>query len=167
MIKITMGELREARSTDALGHEIARHLGKKESQFGLDHHSFIVRRCSLDAALRKVVRKTVRQRALYFSHFLRLAGVPGSTIMYYTLRRSYYGPIYRIMSTKRRMSVILIYGREAPSEGAGSYMKLSPVGGPLEFIAVHLLGLLPKTERVNQNVVVITDMFSKMNELYF
>lgn len=44
----TTVELLEAQSSDVVCQELASRLGEKESQFRTDHHSFIVRRSSLD-----------------------------------------------------------------------------------------------------------------------
>ena len=41
-------------------------------------------------------------------------------------------------------------------------IKLFPAAGPLEFVAMDLLGPLPKTTHRNQHFLVITDRFSKL-----
>ena len=41
-------------------------------------------------------------------------------------------------------------------------MKLFPAAGSLAFVAMDLLGPLPKTEHGNKFVLVITDRFSKL-----
>lgn len=43
-----------------------------------------------------------------------------------------------------------------------SYFKLLPAAGPLEFVAMDLLGSLPKSEDGNFHVLVITDRFYKL-----
>ena len=40
-------------------------------------------------------------------------------------------------------------------------LKLFPAAGSLEFVAIDLLGPLPKTAHGNQHVLVTTDRFSK------
>ncbi|CAN8061905.1 unnamed protein product [Agarophyton chilense] len=42
------------------------------------------------------------------------------------------------------------------------YLKLFPATGPLEFVAIDLLGQLPKTKNGYQHILVITDGFSKL-----
>jgi transposase InsO family protein len=43
-----------------------------------------------------------------------------------------------------------------------SFLKLLPEDGPLEFVAMVILGLLPKTEHGNRFLLVISDRFSKL-----
>jgi hypothetical protein len=42
-----------------------------------------------------------------------------------------------------------------------SFLKLFPAYGPLELVAVDILGPLPKTEHGNRFLLVISDQFSK------
>ena len=43
-----------------------------------------------------------------------------------------------------------------------SKMKLFPANAPLEYVAIDILGELPRTQRGNRYLLVITDRFSKM-----
>jgi transposase InsO family protein len=43
-----------------------------------------------------------------------------------------------------------------------SFLKLFPADGPLEFVVMDVLGPLPKTERGNCFLLVISDRFSKL-----
>jgi hypothetical protein len=44
-----------------------------------------------------------------------------------------------------------------------SFIKLFPARDPLEFVAMDILGPLPKTEHGNRFLLVISDRFSKLN----
>jgi hypothetical protein len=43
-----------------------------------------------------------------------------------------------------------------------SFLKLIPASGALEFVAMDILGSLPKTEHGNRFLLVISDRFSKL-----
>jgi hypothetical protein len=40
-----------------------------------------------------------------------------------------------------------------------SFLKLFPAGGPLEFVAMDILGPFPKTDHGNRFLLVISDRF--------
>ncbi|CDF32918.1 unnamed protein product [Chondrus crispus] len=110
----------------------------------------------------RVVPTRLRPRVLYLAHHPRLAGHPGATRMYYTLRREYYWPHMAsdAFSTVRNCtSCAATRGTLVKNQ---KDLKLFPAAGPLQFVAMDLLGPLPKTAHGNQHVLVITDRFSKL-----
>ena len=82
--------------------------------------------------------------------------------MYYTIRREYYWPnmaaeIYE--TVKECHSCAAVRGILTKHQ---KYLKLFPAAGPLQFVAIDLLGPLPKSKKGNTVVLVITDRFSKI-----
>ncbi|CDF40971.1 unnamed protein product [Chondrus crispus] len=121
-----------------------------------------VHQSPLDGTLQRVVPKRLGAKVLYLAHPPRLARHPGGTRMYDTLRREYYWPhmannvystVRNCQSCSATRSTIVRHQKD---------IKLFPAAGPLEFVAMDLLGPLPKTAHGNQFVLVITDLFSKL-----
>ena len=122
-------------------------------------YGFLSRRFPLDESLQRVVLKSLRSRILYLSHYSRLAGHPGSTRLYYTLRRKYYWPhmVNYVYATVRGcLSCTRTRGTTFKHHKP---LKLFLAAGPMEFLAMGILGFLPKTVHGNVYVLVITDRF--------
>ena len=82
--------------------------------------------------------------------------------MYYTLRREYYWPHMAsdaFLTVRNCTSCAATRGTLVKNQ---KDLKLFPAAGPLEFVAMDLLGTLPRTAHGNQHVLVITDRFSKL-----
>ena len=82
--------------------------------------------------------------------------------MYYTLRKDYYWPhmaydAYNV-ATKCRSCV----RNRGTLHKHQKFLKLFPASGPLEFVAMDILGPLPKSHRGNRFILVITDRFTKL-----
>ncbi len=57
-----------------------------------DERGVLVRIAKLDGTAQAPVPEPLRQRLLYLAHHTRLAGHPGITRMFYTLRRNFFWP---------------------------------------------------------------------------
>ena len=159
---ISVEEFLRAQAEDAFCRFAAETVGTPNSKFDIDRYGFLVRKSPLDGTLQRVVPTRLRPRVLYLAHHPRLAGHPGATRMYYTLRREYYWPHMAsdAFSTVRNCtSCAATRGTLVKNQ---KDLKLFPAAGPLEFVAMDLLGPLPKTAHGNQHVLVITDRFSKL-----
>ena len=162
IVPITPQEFLEEQSKDPYCQSQKEKTELDNSKFKYDHNGFLVRRSSIDGALQKVVPKSLQARLLYLAHYPRLAGHPGAIRMYYTLRREYYWPMMAsdvYNTVKECSSCASVRGTLFKHQ---KYLKLFPAAGPLEFIAIDILGPLPKTRKGNQVVLVITDRFSKI-----
>ena len=162
IVPITVEEFLQAQATDSFCQEKAKAVGDSDSQFDYDRYGLLVRKAPLDGALQRVVPKALRARLLYLTHYPRLAGHPGGTRMYLTLRRDFYWPqmgndVHAVARDCR--SCAQMRGTRYKHQ---KYLKLFPAAGPLEFVAMDLLGPLPKTKSGHVYVLVITDRFSKL-----
>lgn len=64
-------------------------MGDSQSYFDYDQYRKRVQKAKLDGLLQKVVPERPRQCLLHLAHYPVMAGHPGGTPTYYTLRREY------------------------------------------------------------------------------
>ena len=84
--------LEEQRNDDFCNRILSRQSEKTDSAFSEDEDGLLRRRALLDGAEQIVVPKTLKPRLLTMCHRSVLAGHPGQTRMYDTMRRTYYWP---------------------------------------------------------------------------
>ena len=92
---ISIEEFLREQARDPYCQERMKKLGSEEegAVFEIDQFGILCRSAKLDGAMQKVVPKTLRDRLLYLSHFPRLAGHPGQSTMYKSLRRQIFWPL--------------------------------------------------------------------------
>lgn len=158
----TLEEFLQAQRDDKFCRERSESVGDPKFCSGYDRYGVLVRKAILDGAQHKVVPERLRHRLLHLTHYPVLAGHPGGTRMYYTLRREYYWPQVAsdVFSTVRNCrDCIRLRGTHFKHQ---KLMKLFFANGPLEFVAMDLFGPLKKTARGNTSILFITDRFTKM-----
>ena len=158
---ITDEEFIKQQAEDEYCKEAAKSVGLPGSAFSIDKHGFLVRIAPLDGAVQKVVPASLKDRILKLGHFPPLSGHPGQRRMYDTMRRSLYWQHMAndINNTVERCPSCL---KHRPHPVHQRHLKLFPAKGPLEYIAIDILGPLPRTKTGRQYVVVITDRYSKL-----
>ena len=162
---ISVEEFLQEQARDPYCQERMEKLGLEEegAVFEIDQFGILCRRAKLDGAMQKVVPKTLRDRLLYLSHYPRLAGHPGQSTMYNSLRRQFFWPfmandVYQMVKECRSCAAV----RGTPFRHQ-KFLKLFPATGPMEFVAMDFLGPLPKSHSGKRHVLVITDRFTKLS----
>ena len=109
-----------------------------------------------------VLPKSLRERALLLGHYPRMSGHPGGSRMYQTMRRTFYWPSMAmdVYNTVRQCSSCA--KERIALRKHSSFLHLFPAQKPLEFVAIDILGPLPRSSSGNRYLLAITDRFSKM-----
>lgn len=93
MSLISINELREAQLSDTVCQKIRADIAKGEkSPYSEDHRGLLVRIAPTDRSVQIFVPVQLRPRALCLSHNTPVAGHPGVSRQYYTMRRTFYWP---------------------------------------------------------------------------
>ena len=159
---ITVEELAQEQKADRYCQSIAELVGKPQSQFDVDRRGLLVRKSRIDGALQKLVPTSLRARVLRLAHYPLIAGHPGARRMYDTLRAQFYWPhmandIFQAVRDCRSCARV-----RGTTYKHRRFLRLFPAEYPLQFIAIDLLGPLPKSKRGNRHVLVVTCRFSKL-----
>ena len=135
---------------------------RPDTQFAFDQHGVLVRRAALDGSLQIVVPRTLRRRLLELAHHAPITAHPGRSKMYQTLRRDFYWPSMSV-DIHNVVEDCDSCARNRSKDQRNIYpMKLFPATKPLEYVAMDILGPLPKTKHGRRFVLVITDRFTKL-----
>ena len=160
---LTIEELLEEQKEDEFCQEARACLANNpESQYFEDPHGLICRRAKRDNAGQNILPKTLRRQALLLAHYPRLAGQPGGSRMYQTLRRTFYWPsmAHDAYHTVRHCFSCSREGITLRKHA--TYLSLFPAKAPLEYVPIDILGPLPKTTDGHRYLLRITDRYSKM-----
>ena len=165
--KISRDELCAAQRTDTFCNDVlARQSTKHDSLFFEDNDGLLKRRTrGPDPYIQVVVPLSLRTRILHLAHDPAIAGHPGETRMFETLRVNYYWPhmaadVHWYVHACRPCAKKRIKFRKTKR-----LMKLFPATTPLEFIAIDILGPLPRTRKKNRYLLVISDRFTKLTQV--
>lgn len=166
-LALTLEELVEAQKADEFSQTVLhRQSERSDSRFFEDHQGLLRRKHPTDpACLQIVLPETLRPRLLRLAHYAKLAGHPGQTRMYETLRRVYYWlhMAADIHATVRNCGSCA--RNRLKLRKHTQPLQLFPATGPLQSLAIDLLGPLTKTKRGNRFLLVITDRFTKLTQV--
>ena len=162
---ITLEDIFDAQQVDDECREWKKTVNIKGTKFHLEgqHRKELLYRSSTEnSELRLVIPASLRKRLLYLSHYPVTAGHPGIRKMYKTISQHYYWPglSMDVYQTVKKCSHC---AREAGLlRKRKQHVSLFPAHEPLEFLAIDILGPLPKTPRGNQFILVVCDRFTKL-----
>jgi transposase InsO family protein len=114
-----------------------------------------------DAARQIVVPLSLSSRVLCPVHYSTAIAHPGSHRMFRTMRRSFYWPHMAedVYETVRKCDAC---ARNRIAERRHTnFLQIFPAKGPLESVAIEILGPLPRTKHGNRFLLVIADRYTK------
>ncbi|CAN8073108.1 unnamed protein product [Agarophyton chilense] len=162
LLPVTIEELLQAQVEDEYCKEPAQLVVTPGCLFDYDRFGLLCRHSPLDGALERVIPTSLRAGFLYLPHFPHLAGHPGCQKMYQTLRKFFHWSqmAQDLWKTARNCaSCAQIRGSRADHQAK---LKLFPAAGPMESVAMDMLGPLLKTSHGKRFVLVITDRFTNL-----
>lgn len=160
---ITVEELSASQATDEMFQEIRHRInsGNRDPYVEYQRGLFCCI-APLEGVFQILVPKDLRQKVLFLAHYTPVAGHPGVTRQYYTMRRTFYWPammrdIQSASSNCHECSIERVKLRSHQSK-----LKIFPAKQPLESVANDILGPLHRTKQEHRFVLVMTDRFSKL-----
>ena len=160
---LTVEEIVRAQAEDYECQDIKKEMSDGDrTNFTEVERGILIRAAPIDLTQQIYAPKTLRSRLLMLAHYPRLAGHPGGTRMYQTLRRTFHWPSMAmdVFNTVKQCSSC---AKERLSLRKHSrFLKLFPAERPLECVSIDILGPLPRSFNGNKYLVVITDRYSKL-----
>ncbi|CDF32578.1 unnamed protein product [Chondrus crispus] len=132
------------------------------SRFDVDDRGLLVRIAPLDDCRQIVLPTMLRKKVFYLCHHTRTSGYPGDTKMLYTMRRTFYWPSMALECHACMRQCDSCARERVQLRKHSTFLKLFPARRPLEFVAMGILGPLPRSTKGNQYFLVISDRFLKM-----
>ena len=132
--------------------------------FAINQHGVLTRKSNLDGSLQVIVPASLRKRLLDIAHDAPTAGHPGRAKLYQTMRRVFYWPSMTV-DIHHKVEGCTLCAKNRIKEQRNVYpMRLFPATKPLEYVAMDILGPLPRTKHGMRFILVITDRFTKLTK---
>ena len=134
------------------------------SPFAINQHGVLTRKSKLDNSLQVVVPLSLRKRLLEIAHCAPTSGHPGRAKLYQTMRRGFYWPSMTV-DIHHMVTNCTACAKNRMKEQRNVYpMRLFPATKPLEYVAMDILGPLPRTRHGMRFILVVTDRFTKLTK---
>jgi Integrase zinc binding domain len=159
--EITLNELREEQVRDPEIRDLLA-TGGPGRVIDVNFYGIIVRKAPLDGCEQILVPRSLRPIVLHLEHHTKSIGHPGVTKMFATMgQRYFWRNMYKDVEETVRQCIPCAKNRVQERKRV-SMMKMFPANEPPEFVAIDILGPLPKTVHGNRFLLVILDRFSKL-----
>jgi transposase InsO family protein len=116
--------------------------------------------------LQAIVPFSERRRVLNYSHDHKTAGHLGVTKTLSRIRQSYYWPGLQRDVRQYIAGCEICMKSKSPNHTLRAPMQLVGAGVPMERIAMDIVGELPRTDKNNRYILVVSDYFTKWVEAF-
>jgi Integrase zinc binding domain len=155
---ISSSELRVAQATDP-DCQLFLSLNARAELYDLNEDVILILIAPSDGSRQIVVPRSLVSRVLFLEHYPPTIGHPGAHRMFRTIRRSFFWPrMVEDVYDKVRQCDLCARNRISEKRRTNP-LKLFPAKGPLESVAMDILGSLPRTKHGNCFLLVIADRF--------
>lgn len=161
-------EIVASQRTDAFCQNVITLLGTKQHRAFYEDPAdgILKRRHPADRSLIQiVVPAALRERLCTMAHAPVLAGHPGQSRMFYTLRESYYWPQMAADIAATVCNCAKCARNRLRLRRHLNRLQLFPATGPLESVAIDILGPLPRSATGKRFLLVITDRYTKLTQV--
>jgi transposase InsO family protein len=135
---------------------------KPGNPFDIDENGLLIRIAPLDQSRQTVIPKSLQPRLLHLEHYPPVAGHPGVSRMVRSMRKQFFWPRMAADIADTVRTCTTCAKNRIKERTHTSFLKLFPASAPLEYVAIDILGPLPKTGHGNRFLLVMTDRFSKL-----
>lgn len=111
--------------------------------------------------MQEVFPEVLRERVFTLAHYPNCPGHHGRDKMFNSLRRDFFWPRMSVDVSRISAKCSSCASKALKNQKKVSKMTLLPSSRPLEFVAVDILGPLPKMKKGNRFLLVIGDRYSK------
>jgi hypothetical protein len=159
---VSTEELRKEQAVDPVCKNLLLSADKSLS-YDLNEGGILVRKSPFDGSQQIVVPQSMVSRILYLEHYPPAAGHPGAHRMFQTKLKTFFWPCIAedVYETVRQCGLC---ARNRISEKRETNLKLFPSNGPLDSVAMYIIGPLPRTKQGNHFLLVISDRYSKVTK---
>jgi hypothetical protein len=140
-----MQEMRREQTLDSTFKRLML-LTEKSGMYDLNEVGVLVRKSPYDSTGQFVVPQSLVSRILYLEHYPPAAGHPRGHRMFQTIRKSFFWPHIAedVYDTVRQCDLCTRNRISEKAENESS--QALPANGPLESVAMDILGPLPRTK---------------------
>ena len=139
-----------------------RRRSEKDPRYVENRDGILCRRSPLDNVEQIVLPEAIRRQALLLTHYPRMAGHPGGSRMFQTLRRTFYWPSMALDAYKTARQCSSCTRERISLRKNANYLRLFPAQAALKYVAIDILGPPPRTSSKHRYLLCITNRYSKM-----
>lgn len=149
-------DLTVKQTKDAYCPEPTTQVGMSSSRFQADHNGLLVRTWQIDDCLQKEVPVSLTDQMLHVEHHPPFAGHRGERRMYRPIRKKIFW-FHFANEACQTVSTCATCPRNLEQTKRKRQYHLFPAAGPLQSIAIDILGSLPQTKNENVFIIGMTD----------